>query len=170
MLLHWSDYFIFTLSLTVYALIGIYYRWPEQIKRLCCRCRRKEEIADETDDDNQTAEEIFLGGRQMTWFPIMASTAASFFSAATLLGNHAETYLYGLPVGLSIFTNFIDKPMAAELYMPVIYKLNLATFYQVIFWKKMIFNIFSTSNYGSEKLWKFWLQLYSYFKWYVFFE
>ncbi|BHF75022.1 hypothetical protein SprV_0501811500 [Sparganum proliferum] len=119
--LHWSDYFIFALSLFAYALVGLYFRWSTQINNLFNRClgRPLKEIKP------QTPQEIFLANRQLGVLPVMASTAASFFSAATLLGNHLEIYLYGLPLMSNILAQVVVFPLVSEIYMPVLYKLKL---------------------------------------------
>ncbi|VDL96260.1 unnamed protein product [Schistocephalus solidus] len=119
--LHWSDYFVFVLSLFAYFLVGVYFRWSTQINNLLKRClgRPMKEVKP------QTAKEIFLANRQLSVLPVMASTAASFFSAATLLGNHLEIYLYGLPLMSSVLAQVVLLPLVSEFYMPVLYKLKL---------------------------------------------
>nr|VZI24874.1 unnamed protein product [Spirometra erinaceieuropaei] len=119
--LHWSDYFVFALSLLAYALVGLYFRWSTQINNLFNRClgRPIKEVKP------QTAQEIFLANRKLGVLPVMASTIASFLSAATILGNHLEVYLYGLPLMCNLLAQLALHPMVSEIYMPVLYKLQL---------------------------------------------
>ncbi|KAL7058338.1 hypothetical protein AAHC03_016990 [Spirometra sp. Aus1] len=119
--LHWSDYFVFALSLLAYALVGLYFRWSTQINNLFNRCLRRpiKEVKP------QTAQEIFLANRKLGVLPVMASTIASFLSAATILGNHLEVYLYGLPLMCNLLAQLALHPMVSEIYMPVLYKLQL---------------------------------------------
>nr|VZI24867.1 unnamed protein product [Spirometra erinaceieuropaei] len=60
----------------------------------------------------------------------MASTAASFLSAATLMGNNLEIYLYGLQILVNSLAYFVLFPLVSEIYMPVLYKLNLLSINQ----------------------------------------
>ncbi|BHF75004.1 hypothetical protein SprV_0501809700 [Sparganum proliferum] len=124
--LHWSDYFIFALSLFAYALVGLYFRWPTQINNFFNRClgRQIKQV------EPQTAQEIFLANRQLGVLPIMASTAASFLSAATLMGNNLEIYLYGLQILVNVLAYFVLFPLVSEIYMPVLYRLNLLSINQ----------------------------------------
>uniref|UniRef100_A0A0X3PME5 Sodium-coupled monocarboxylate transporter 1 n=1 Tax=Schistocephalus solidus TaxID=70667 RepID=A0A0X3PME5_SCHSO len=124
--LHWSDYFVFALSLFAYALVGLYFRWSAQINNLFKRClgRPMKEVKP------QTTQEIFLANRQLGVLPIMASITASFLSGATLLGNHLEVYLYGLPLACNLLVQLVLHPMVSELYMPVLYKLHLVSINQ----------------------------------------
>ncbi|KAL7057995.1 hypothetical protein AAHC03_016986 [Spirometra sp. Aus1] len=124
--LHWSDYFILALSLFAYALVGLYFRWSSQITNAVDRClgRPVKEVR------TQTAQEIFLANRQLGVLPVMASTAASFLSAATLMGNHLEIYLYGFPVLANSVSYLVLFPIVSEIYMPVLYKLNLLSINQ----------------------------------------
>nr|VZI07152.1 unnamed protein product [Spirometra erinaceieuropaei] len=124
--LHWSDYFILALSLFAYALVGLYFRWSSQITNTVDRClgRPVKEVR------TQTAQEIFLANRQLGVLPVMASTAASFLSAATLMGNHLEIYLYGFPVLANSVSYLVLFPIVSEIYMPVLYKLNLLSINQ----------------------------------------
>ncbi|BHF75014.1 hypothetical protein SprV_0501810700 [Sparganum proliferum] len=124
--LHWSDYFILALSLFAYALVGLYFRWSTQINNFFDRCQGRpiKEVKP------QTAQEIFLANRQLGVLPVMASTAASFLSAATLMGNHLEIYLYGFPVLANSISYLVLFPLVSEIYMPVLYKLNLLSINQ----------------------------------------
>ncbi|BHF74991.1 hypothetical protein SprV_0501808400 [Sparganum proliferum] len=119
--LHWSDYFIFALSLLAYALVGLYFRWSTQVNNLFNRClgRPIKEVKP------QTTQEIFLANRKLGVLPVMASTIASFLSAATILGNHLEVYLYGLSLMCNLLAQLAIHPIVSEIYMPVLYKLQL---------------------------------------------
>ncbi|VDN10019.1 unnamed protein product [Dibothriocephalus latus] len=119
--LHWSDYFVFALFLFVYTLVGLYFRWSTQINNLFNRClgRPIKEVKP------QTADEIFLANRKLGVLPIMASTVASFLSAASMLGNHLEVYLYGLSLSCNLLAQCALHPLVSELYMPVLYNLKL---------------------------------------------
>ncbi|KAA3671874.1 uncharacterized protein DEA37_0012801, partial [Paragonimus westermani] len=52
---------------------------------------------------------------------------ASFLSAVSLLGTAAEAYLSGMQLYVTVFAFLIALPVASEVYMPVYYKLRLAS-------------------------------------------
>ncbi|KAF7259601.1 hypothetical protein EG68_03153 [Paragonimus skrjabini miyazakii] len=129
----WSDYLIFALLLVVYALIGIYQRFHDPIvrklNRLCCN--EKWKLKEHSLSDN-TAEALTLGNRRLTLFPIMSSVMASFLSAVSLMGTASEAYLYGFQFILMIVAYFIAFSVAAEVYMPVFYKLRLVSAHEYL--------------------------------------
>ncbi|KAA3671796.1 uncharacterized protein DEA37_0012743 [Paragonimus westermani] len=135
----WSDYLIFALLLVVYALIGIYQRFHDPIvrklNRLCCN--EKWKLKEHSLSDN-TAEALTLGNRRLTLFPIMSSVMASFLSAVSLMGTASEAYLYGFQFILMIVAYFIAFSVAAEVYMPVFYKLHLVSTHEVSSERKFV--------------------------------
>ncbi|KAF7257374.1 hypothetical protein EG68_06760 [Paragonimus skrjabini miyazakii] len=56
---------------------------------------------------------------------------ASFLSAVSLLGTAAEAYLSGMQFCVMIVAYLIAFPVASEVYMPVFYKLRLASAHEV---------------------------------------
>lgn len=69
----------------------------------------------------------------MSTAPVAFSLMASFMSAITLLGVSSETYVYG---GQFIMVNLmyvIYTPVAAYLYLPVFFKLQATSAYEVRF-------------------------------------
>ncbi|VDN11878.1 unnamed protein product [Dibothriocephalus latus] len=127
--LYWPDYLVLVALLVFYACVGIWYGYENQIKRLWRRMRGKdvEEAAPMTTDD------IFLGNRRLGLLPILGTTVASFISAVTLLGTNNEVYTNGIEFGLMMLAYLISFPVAAEVYVPVFYKLELSSSHEVIY-------------------------------------
>ncbi|VDL85927.1 unnamed protein product [Schistocephalus solidus] len=125
--LYWPDYFILVVLLVFYAFVGIWYGYERQIKRIYRRMRGKDvgEAAPMTTDD------IFLGNRRLGLMPILGTTVASFISAVTLLGTNNEIYTNGIEFGLMMLAYLIAFPVAAEVYVPVFYKLQLSSSHEV---------------------------------------
>ncbi|KAA0185294.1 Sodium-coupled monocarboxylate transporter 1, partial [Fasciolopsis buskii] len=142
---HWSDYLVFAFWLLIYSLIGIYHRFRSRLQPLLCRqCDRQETNPDYIDsrkdlsvkveqidgdadcDETNDAdtESLFLGGRQLSLFPILSSVMASFLSAVSLMGTCSEAYFYGIQFILMIVAYVIGFSLTAEVYMPVFYKLR----------------------------------------------
>ncbi|KAL5106178.1 Sodium-dependent multivitamin transporter [Taenia crassiceps] len=125
--LGWPDYLLTALLFAVYTFVGIFYGFKSSFVKLWHRkCRGKAEEVD-SEDNNVGADEMFLANRRLTLLPIVGSTLASFMSAVALAGNNSEFYLFGLEFLNLIFGYIISFPIAAEVYTPVFYKLNLAS-------------------------------------------
>ncbi|KAF7233234.1 hypothetical protein EG68_09597 [Paragonimus skrjabini miyazakii] len=128
--LHWSDYAIFVFWLAIYSLIGIYHRFRGRIILLLGRLFRTNQT--QLDEEKENTETIFLGNRQLSLFPVFSSVVASFLSAVSLLGTAAEAYLTGIQFSGMISAHLIAFPVASEVYMPVFYKLRLATAHEYL--------------------------------------
>ncbi|RWS05184.1 sodium-coupled monocarboxylate transporter 1-like protein 2 [Dinothrombium tinctorium] len=101
------DYLVFILTLALSASIGAFF-WFKDRK-------------------NQSNREYLTGGRNLPIFPVAMSLAASFMSSNTLLGAPAEIYMLGTQFGLSIIAFLIAAFLAANLFMPIYYDLELTS-------------------------------------------
>lgn len=63
--------------------------------------------------------------------PVAMSMAVSFVSAITVIGYPVETYLYGLVILWMIPAGMVAATISALYYIPLIFRLNLHTIYQV---------------------------------------
>ena len=61
------------------------------------------------------------------------SLVASFMSSITLLGVSSEIYMFGTQFIVINFAYLIATPIAANLFLPVFYKLQAASAYEVIY-------------------------------------
>ena len=105
------DYIIFSTVLIISAGIGLFNAW---------RDRQKVTLVD-----------YLLAGRSMTALPVSFSLLASFVSAITLLGTPAEMYNFTTMyfwIGLGYFLMIAG---AAHIYIPVFYKLQVTSAYEV---------------------------------------
>lgn len=63
--------------------------------------------------------------------PVAFSLMASFMSAITLLGVSAEVYMYSTLFFIINFGYVIFTPIAAYLFLPVFFKLQATSAYEV---------------------------------------
>lgn len=108
---HWADYLIFAIMLLLSAAVGVYYRIKDR-KKL-------------------SAANLQLGDRTMTLLPVTFSVVASFMSAISILGTTAEIYTNGAQYFMLGLSYFIAFPLAAEVYMPMFYRLRLTSAHEV---------------------------------------
>ncbi|XP_067131948.1 sodium-coupled monocarboxylate transporter 1-like [Centruroides vittatus] len=104
------DYVVFAATLSVSAIIGIYYAFKGQ----------------------KTTKDILMGGKSMSVFPVSMSVLASFMSAITLLGTPAEMYTYGTQYFMIIISYALLIPAASYFYLPIFYKLELTSVYEYL--------------------------------------
>lgn len=74
----------------------------------------------------------------MSITPVAFSLMASFMSAITLLGVSGENYTYGFQFIVINLAYGLFTPIAAYLYLPVFFRLQTTSVYEV---KKIIFSI-----------------------------
>ncbi|KAF8566223.1 hypothetical protein P879_09188 [Paragonimus westermani] len=129
--LHWSDYAVFVFWLAIYSVIGIYHRFRGRIVLLLGRLFRTNQT--QMNEEKENTETIFLGNRQLSLIPVFCSVMASFLSAVSLLGTTAEAYLSGMQFYMMIAAFSIAFPLASEVYMPVYYKLRLASAHEWVY-------------------------------------
>ena len=108
----WADYLVFGAMLAISAAIGVYYA--------CVGGKQK------------STTEFLMAGRNMGTFPVAMSLIASFMSAITLLGTPAEIYQYGTMYWLVALSFFLVMPATNYLYLPIFYRLQVTSAYEVI--------------------------------------
>eukprot|EP00095_Tigriopus_kingsejongensis_P000170 maker-scaffold487_size158652-snap-gene-0.46 protein:Tk00170 transcript:maker-scaffold487_size158652-snap-gene-0.46-mRNA-1 annotation:"hypothetical protein CAPTEDRAFT_141957" len=104
----WVDYVVFAAMLVASFGIGIYH-------------------AIKSSGNN---EEYLMGGHSIGVLPMAISLCASFNSAYMILGIPSEMYTYGTQFFLMIFGTGIGVVLAAELWIPVLYRLRLVSIYE----------------------------------------
>ncbi|KAL5968537.1 Sodium-dependent multivitamin transporter [Taenia solium] len=130
--LDWPDYLLTAFLFAVYTFVGVFYGFKSSFVKCWHRaCHGKTEETDPK-DNNVGADEMFLANRKLKLLPIVGSTLASFMSAVALTGNNSEFYLFGLEFLNLILGYIISFPIAAEVYTPVFYKLNLASAHEYL--------------------------------------
>jgi len=116
------DYVLFAVILAISSVIGLYYG---------CTGNKQ----------NSTAE-FLMAGRSMSVLPVALSLLASFMSAITLLGTPAEMVVYGTQYWMISISFFFVIPLAAYVFIPVFYRLELTSVFEVTISTSLIFVIF----------------------------
>lgn len=76
-----------------------------------------------------------LADKNMHIAPVAFSLMASFMSTITLLGVSSENYTYGIQFVVINFAYGLFTPVAAYLYLPVFFKLQATSAYEVKYGK-----------------------------------
>jgi len=105
------DYVIFAVILLVASVIGLYHG---------CRGNKQSSTA-----------EFLMAGRSMSVLPVALSLLASFMSGITLLGTPAEVAQSGTQYWMIFASYFIVIPLAAYVFIPVFYRLELTSVFEV---------------------------------------
>lgn len=72
-----------------------------------------------------------MANRSMKVLPVAFSLMASFMSAITILGVSNENYSYGTQFVVVNLAYGIATPICAYLFLPVFYKLQVTSAYEV---------------------------------------
>ncbi|XP_077562058.1 sodium-coupled monocarboxylate transporter 2-like isoform X2 [Haemaphysalis longicornis] len=102
-----ADYGVLCAMLCVSSGIGLYFAW---------RDRR-----------DQSTQSFLLGNRQLGLLPVSLSLMASLQSATTVLGYPAEMFYKGTQFWVAVFGLAISNVVAAEVFLPVLYRLQLTS-------------------------------------------
>ena len=105
------DYLVFVGMLVVSSLIGVFFAWQSRSKA--------------------SSSDFFTGNRQLAIFPVTLSLVASFMSTNTLLGVPAEVYQVGTQFIVQIVSIALAVILAAEVFMPVYYDLEITSVNEV---------------------------------------
>lgn len=105
------DYVVFSCLLVASAGIGVYHAF--------------------TGGKQRTTKEFLLADKKMNPLTVAVSMMVSFMSAVTLMGNPVEVYNYGTQFFFIGLSYAIVLPASAHLYIPIFYKLNLTSAYEV---------------------------------------
>lgn len=105
------DYIVFVAFLCSSTIIGIYFAWKARHVK--------------------GTEEFFTGGRNLAVFPVVMSLVASFMSTNTLLGMPAEVFEIGTQYVMQIVSIVVAIVLAAEVFLPVYYKLGITSVNEV---------------------------------------
>lgn len=77
------------------------------------------------------SQEYFLADSNVSIYPVSFSLMASFMSAITLLGVSTEIYQFGIFFAFINLSYGLATPIAAYLYLPVFFKLQATSAYEV---------------------------------------
>ena len=79
------------------------------------------------DRNKQSTTEFLMAGRSMSVLPVAMSLMASFLSSTTIIGYPVEIYVRGSHVWLVLIPVIIASVAAAEIFVPIFYRLNLTS-------------------------------------------
>lgn len=109
------DYCLFVAVLLVSAVVGLYYFLKEKFGK-----------------KEMTSDDLLMGGREMSVFPVAMSLVASYMSAITVLGVPTEMYVYGTEYYLVGFSGLLTYPATCFVFLPFFHGLGLTSAYQYL--------------------------------------
>ena len=110
--LHWADYFIFVLFLSISLGIGVFHAL--------------------TGGRQRTTSEFIMANRKLKVLPTVLSMTMSYMSAITILGQVSEIYDYGIQQAVWFTISSIFAGALIEMFIvPWLFPLKLVTAYQV---------------------------------------
>ncbi|OXU29062.1 hypothetical protein TSAR_015177 [Trichomalopsis sarcophagae] len=107
----WIDYLLFGSLLGLSLLIGIYFGFFSK---------------------QDSVNEYLFGGKTMGYIPVATSILASLLSGITFLGVPTEVYFHGCQYFLTIINTIFNGLITAYVFMPVFYKLQIASIYEYL--------------------------------------
>lgn len=107
------DYVIFAVLLAASMCIGLYYALSGGRQR--------------------TTQEFLMADRSMSCLPVSLSLIASFQSAVAIIGVPAEIYSHGTQYWFIGCAYALGLLIPAHVFIPVLYRLQLSSAYQVHF-------------------------------------
>ena len=109
---HWADYLVFSLSLLVSLLVGVFFFVKDMAK-------------------DERTKEMLLGGQQLPFVPVALSIMASILNGVFIIGVPAEIYYFG-PVYSLIGVSFLTVGIfVALVFLPIFRRLQMTSAYEV---------------------------------------
>ncbi|CAN7942391.1 unnamed protein product [Ixodes hexagonus] len=78
-----------------------------------------------------TTNEMFLGSRTLSMLPLAVSMLASVMSSTGIVGFTGHFYTYGLHMAWCVITTLVLFPVTVHVVVPVMYKLNVTSIFEV---------------------------------------
>ncbi|CAH1797656.1 unnamed protein product [Owenia fusiformis] len=107
----WEDWLVYGFALLGSLLIGVYYG-----------CTGKKQ---------STTDEVLLGGRNMSVFPVSLSVCATLISTVSIIGFPAEIYNQGTMLWYILIGTAIGYIATAHVYYPIYYDLKITSIFEV---------------------------------------
>lgn len=102
-----ADFIVFASMLMVSSGIGLYFAFKNR--------------------KNHSNKEFLTANKSLGLFPVAMSLLASFQSSVTILGYPAEMFYRGTQFWMVILSSLLASTLAAELFLPVFYKLGFTS-------------------------------------------
>ncbi len=100
-----TDYILLGATLLVSLLIGLYYGYVNK----------------------STNEELLVGGRNMSIFPVAASVMVTYLSAITIIGFPSEVYAHGSQIFLMHLVAAVGISTSPFIFVPFFYPMKLTS-------------------------------------------
>lgn len=111
-LYHWADYLVFTLTLIVSAIVGLYYGIKTRSR--------------------MSVREMLLGGKEMNLYSVAFSLVATVTSTIFVLGVPSRTY-YSKQWPLYVAFSFIPATIiTVHVFIPIFHKLGVTSAYEYL--------------------------------------
>ena len=109
---HWADYLVFSLSLLISILIGVYFAVVEKRTNVT------------------RSSDFLMAGRNAQAVPVAMSMLASFTSAIFILGVPAEIYLHGTMFSVTGVGWAVSAVIGAHVYVPIFHRMGITSAYE----------------------------------------
>ena len=108
---HWADYLIFSLSLAISLVIGIFFAF--------------------TGDRQRSTQEFLLAGRSAGIIPVAMSALASFISAVFIVNVPGEVMYNGTMFSMQFIGYILFTAIGTHTFLPFFHKRGQISAYQV---------------------------------------
>lgn len=105
------DYLVLISLLVLSSGIGVYFAWHDRRKK--------------------SNRQFLVANREMNWLPVSLSMMASFLSTTTVLGVPSEVFVRGVTFWMAAISTTLAILMAAFIFMPMYYKMNITSINEV---------------------------------------
>lgn len=109
---HPAEYAVFFVLIGANLGLGLYFAFRKRVRGI-------------------TTEEVFLGSRTLSMFPLAISILASLMSSGSIVSVAGHFYAYGGHMTWSGLTVIIMLPFTAYVVLPVMYNLRITSVFQV---------------------------------------
>ena len=109
------DIVLMVLQLVVSTAIGLFYFVRELVKA------------------RTTIDEVLMGGKNVSIFPVVMSLTAGFMSAITVLGQPTEMYNYNTSFWVAGLAMIPTVTIVNHVFIPYFHNLNIRSAYEVSF-------------------------------------
>ncbi|KAG8194013.1 hypothetical protein JTE90_003614 [Oedothorax gibbosus] len=103
------DYVIIVVIMLISVSIGLFFRF--------------------TGSRQKSTDDFLMAGRNMTRFPVVFSLVATKLSGVLLIGEPADTFLFGTQRCVALVFVFVGSLVAAYVFLPVFYAVQAQTIY-----------------------------------------
>ncbi|TKR96431.1 hypothetical protein L596_010446 [Steinernema carpocapsae] len=112
------DYLLFGAFMCISVGVGLYYAILDKLKKPM--------------EKKKTTDEYLMGGRSMSFLPVVLSLVTTFMSGITLFGIPAEIYEHGAVLMLQYLTMPLAIIVLGYIFIPIFYNLGSVSIYEYL--------------------------------------